>query len=106
VIVIGKREIARSSTARACLGRPYQNLLVSLVLVVISGVVASAAHASACHRLDGNATAFETDGTRYAVWQCRAGFPIIVYGTLAWHRGELEDGCELRGTSRRTSRAT
>jgi hypothetical protein len=66
-----------------------------LLPCVMLGSASASASASAFRRLDGNADAFATDGTRYAVWQYRPSHPIIVYDTQARHRGEIEDGCAI-----------
>jgi hypothetical protein len=63
------------------------------------GTLAPSTLASPFRRLDGNAIAFATDGTRYALWQFHHGTPLIVYDTRTGHRGELDEGCGLYGGS-------
>jgi len=63
------------------------------------GTLVPSTLASPFRRLDGNAVAFATDGTRYALWQFHRGAPLIVYDTRTGHRGEFDDGCGLYGAS-------
>jgi hypothetical protein len=69
----------------------------ALLAVALMAAASSPAHASRFRRLDGDATAFLTDGARYAIWQHSPSSPLIVYDTLTRHRGEIADGCELYG---------
>lgn len=80
-----------------CRSNLTRAIAIALGAIALLAATSGNARASAFHRLDGNAKFFDTDGTRYAAWQYRPGFPIIVYDTATGHRGEIEDGCDLAG---------